>query len=163
MNHGLISITEDRQYFIESRVGVTYVFPLDEHQILWWQSAIVARYGNGLSIRGYQASTSMHCNTKKWTRVTIFKHTVRRPPPGTEETHLHCSHSLGQWSNMCSSYLGFCSGEFERIQPIMFQQRCVTVTVGKEALCRQRNGAGIKGFKELVGSTFCADVVSLDD
>lgn len=55
---------EDSQHFIESKVGVTYVFPLDKNQILWRRSSIVARYGNGLSIRGCHGSTSTHCNTK---------------------------------------------------------------------------------------------------
>lgn len=156
---------KDWQRFVESKVGVTYVFPLDENQILWWRSSIVAWYGNGLSIRGYQAPTRMHCNTKSGSMLLFSKQTV--PPPGKEDANLHCSCSWWQpseQSNMCFPYLGFCSGEFERIQPLMFQQSCVTVTVlKKKNLCHQRNVAGIKSLKELVGSTYWADVVSFDD
>lgn len=123
MHHRLPRLS---QHVFEGKVGVTHVFPLDEDQILWGRSSVVAWDANGLSIRGYQAFTSMHCKTKSGSVLLSFDtlctglHQGAATPISTEPS---------EESNMCLSYLGFCSGEFERIQPLMFQQSCVTVTV----------------------------------
>lgn len=82
----------------------TYVFPLNEHQILRCQSSIVAWYSNGLSIQGSHTVCTPHCNIKG-------------------------NRLKAHWRDMCS--LQYCYDVFVRVKLQMFQVLKTSDIVGK--------------------------------
>ncbi len=99
----------------------THVFPLDEHQIIWYRSSTVAWYNNGLSIQSSHAFCAPNCNTKGNRLLLLLKIYCTITRPTEQRNNLDCLVQCGKinWVMCALNYLEYCYGVLVHIKPPM--------------------------------------------